>query len=51
MVSWCGWASVPLVDQLGDIVFVDLPEVGASLDKGAVWIGGVGEGGGDMRCQ
>ncbi|MBL6792276.1 MAG: glycine cleavage system protein GcvH [Synechococcus sp. BS307-5m-G35] len=22
------------VDQLGDIVFVDLPEVGASLDKG-----------------
>ena len=23
------------VDQLGDIVFVDLPEVGATLDKGA----------------
>ena len=22
------------VDQLGDIVFVDLPDVGASLDKG-----------------
>ena len=25
------------VDQLGDIVFVDLPEVGDSLDKGATF--------------
>ena len=25
------------VDQLGDIVFVDLPEVGAGLDKGATF--------------
>jgi glycine cleavage system H protein len=25
-------------DQLGDIVFVELPEVGATLDKGAVMV-------------
>ena len=25
------------MDQLGDIVFVDLPEVGSSLDKGATF--------------
>ena len=35
MVSWCGWASVPSpLISWATFVFVDLPDVGASLAKG-----------------